>query len=51
MFLNFSPFFFDIFGQRGRLNFNFRANFSLLIKNKKPYMELNFAYSGQFSAI
>jgi hypothetical protein len=44
MFLNVSQFFpnfFDIFGQRGRLNFNFRTNFSLLIKNKKPNMELN----------
>ncbi len=47
MFINVSQFFpnfFDIFGQRGRLNFNFRTNFYLLIKNKKSNManmELN----------
>ncbi len=34
-------FFFDIFGQKGRLNFNFRTNFTLLIKNRKPNMRLN----------
>jgi len=47
MFLNVSQFFsifFDIFGQKGRLNFNFRTNFTILIKNKKPNI-------GQFSAI
>jgi len=37
MFFNF----FDTFGQKGRLNFNFRANFTLLIKNRKPNMGLD----------
>ncbi len=40
MFFNFSQFF-DIFGQKRRLNFNFRTNFILLIKNRKPNMWLN----------
>ncbi len=51
MFLNFFHFFFDIFGQEGRLNFNFRTNFTLLIKLKNLSWDLIFAYSGQFSAI
>jgi len=42
MFLNFFPFF-DIFGQKGRLNFDFRTNFTLLIKNLT--WDLIFAYS------
>ncbi len=33
--------FFDIFGQKGRLNFNFRTNFTLFIKNRKTNMGLN----------
>jgi len=43
MFLNFIHFFpfFYIFGQKVRLNFNFRTNFTLLIKNRKPNMGLN----------
>jgi len=30
-----------MFGQKGRLNFNFRTNFTFLIKNRKPNMGLN----------
>jgi len=43
MFFNFFQFFpiFYIFGQKGRLNFNFRTNFTPLIKNRKPNMGLN----------
>jgi len=44
MFLNFIQFFQlkkYIFGQKGGLNFNFRTNFTLLIKNRKPNMGLN----------
>jgi hypothetical protein len=44
MFLNFFQFFlnfFQFFGLKGRLNYNFRTNFTLLIINKKPNMGLN----------
>jgi hypothetical protein len=41
MFLNYFPIFISTFGQKGRLNFNFRTNFTLLIKNRKPNMGLN----------
>ncbi len=43
MFFNFFPIFFDIIGQKGKLNFNFRTNFTLLIKNtsRKLNMGLN----------
>jgi len=34
-FFNFFPIFFDIIGQKGKLNLNFRTNFTLLIKNRK----------------
>ena len=40
-FFNFFPIFFDIIGQKGKLNFNFRTNFTLLIKNRKLNMGLN----------
>jgi len=33
-----------IFGQKGRLNFNFRANFTLFIKNRKPNMGLDICF-------
>ena len=52
MFLNFFSIFFNFFGQKGRLNYNFRTNFTLLIINKKNLTwDLIFAYFGQFSAI
>ncbi len=38
--------FFNFFGQKGRSNSNFRTNFTLLIKKRKP--NLIFAYSGNF---
>jgi hypothetical protein len=41
MFLNVFQFFWYLFGQKGRLKFNFRTNFTLLIKNRKPNMGLN----------
>ncbi len=53
MFLNISQFFsifskkfyfFYIFGQKGWLNFNFRTNFTLLIKNKKPNKGFNICF-------
>jgi len=50
--LNVSQFFqhFLIFfcGQKGISNFNFRTNFTLIIKKKLAW-DLLFAYSGQFS--
>jgi len=52
MFLNVSPIFSNFFGQKGRLNYNFRTNFTLLIINEKNLTwDLIFAYFGQFSAI
>jgi len=41
IFSQFFWYFFDIFGQKWRLNLNFRPNFTLLIKNRKPNMGLN----------
>jgi hypothetical protein len=40
-FFLFSPIFFFNFGQKGKLNFYFRTNFTLLIKNGKTNMGLN----------
>jgi hypothetical protein len=40
IFSQFFWYFFDIFGQKWRLNLNFRPNFTLLIKNRKPHMHM-----------